>query len=72
MHFKDGQNRSSASRCERPLSTSTMCISPPARGAAKCDVYCVIRSPVALRVNSGGGRGDPLAPHWSARGCAGT
>ena len=31
----------------RPLSTSTMCSSPPARGPWKCEVYVVIGWPVA-------------------------
>jgi hypothetical protein len=39
MHFSEHQKRSSASREERPLSTSTICISPPARGLVKCEVY---------------------------------
>jgi hypothetical protein len=51
MHFSEGQKRSSASRAERPLSTNTICISPSARGLAKCEVYWVMRSPVALRVS---------------------
>ena len=37
---------------ERPLSTMTMCSSPPAIGPWKCDVYVVIGWPVAERASS--------------------
>src|SRR5476651_1020167 len=49
MHFSEYQKSSIASRAERPLSTSTKCISAPFRGPRKCDVYCVIGEPSALR-----------------------
>src|ERR1700740_108243 len=52
MHFSDVQNSAMPSRAERPLSTSTTCISPPSRGPRKCEVYCVIGEPSALRDNS--------------------
>ena len=34
---------------ERPLSTRTICISPPSRGPRICEVYCVIGEPGAPR-----------------------
>ena len=49
MHLSEVQNSVMPSRSERPLSTSTMCISPPSRGPRKCEVYCVIGEPSALR-----------------------
>jgi hypothetical protein len=49
MHFSDVQNSAKPSRSDRPLSTSTTCISPPARGPRKCEVYWVIGEPRALR-----------------------
>src|SRR5580698_8937654 len=52
MHLSEVQNSFKPRRAERPLSTSTTCISPPSRGPRKCDVYCVIGIPVALRVRS--------------------
>src|SRR5271168_4801392 len=48
MHLSEVRNSSVPSRADRPLSTSTMCISPPARGPRKCEVYCVIGEPSAL------------------------
>ena len=49
MHFSEYQKSAMPSRSERPLSTSTMCISVPSRGARKCEVSCVIGEPSALR-----------------------
>src|SRR5579863_10490292 len=49
MHLSEYQKSSIASRSERPLSTRMKCISVPGRGARKCDVYCVIGEPSALR-----------------------
>src|SRR5512133_462501 len=49
MHLSDVQKSAMPSRSERPLSTSTTCISPPARGTRKCDVICVMGEPSALR-----------------------
>ncbi len=49
MHFRERQNSVSLSRAERPLSTSTMCISPPWRGPLTWEVYWVIGEPRAER-----------------------
>ncbi len=49
MHFSEYQKSAMPRRSARPLSTSTMCISVPSRGARKCDVSCVIGEPSALR-----------------------
>ena len=49
MHFSEYQKSSMPRRSERPLSTSTTCISVPGRGARKCDVICVMGEPSALR-----------------------
>ena len=49
MHLSEVQKSSMPSRSERPLSTSTTCISVPGRGARKCEVICVIGEPSALR-----------------------
>src|ERR1700677_388635 len=63
IHFSDGQNFSMPSRSDRPLSTRTTCTSPPARGPRKCDVYCVIGEPKALRDKS-----LMNTARWSTRG----
>src|SRR6516164_5624850 len=49
--FADIEHRKSGmpSRCVRPLSTKTICSSAPGRGARKCEVYCVMGEPSALR-----------------------
>src|SRR5215471_18978204 len=49
MHLSEYQKSAIPRRSERPLSTITMCISVPVRGARKCDVICVIGEPSALR-----------------------
>src|SRR5262245_2427194 len=49
MHLSEVQNSAMPRRSERPLSTSTKCISPPSRGPRKCEVYCVTGEPSALR-----------------------
>ena len=49
MHLSEYQKSAMPRRSERPLSTRTMCISVPSRGARKCDVSCVIGEPSALR-----------------------
>src|SRR6516162_9698237 len=49
MHLSEYQKSGMPSRCVRPLSTKTMCSSAPGRGARKCEVYCVMGEPSALR-----------------------
>src|SRR5579864_7465183 len=49
MHLSEYQKSSIASRSLRPWSTRMKCISAPGRGARKCDVYCVMGEPSALR-----------------------
>ena len=50
--FKRGPElRPCRGAAERPLSTSTTCISPPLSGPRKCEVYWVIGEPSALRDN---------------------
>ena len=49
MHLSEYQKSAMPRRSERPLSTSTTCISVPGRGARKCEVICVIGEPSALR-----------------------
>src|SRR6516225_9792338 len=51
MHLSDVQNSAMPRRADRPLSTSTKCISPPSCGPRKCEVYCVTGEPSALRDN---------------------
>ena len=51
MHLSEYQKSAMPKRSARPLSTSTICICVPARGARKCDVSCVIGEPSALRDN---------------------
>src|SRR5262252_1037177 len=49
MHLSEYQKSDIPRRSERPLSTSTICIAAPSRGARKCDVIWVIGEPSALR-----------------------
>ena len=49
MHLRACQKSGEPSRSLRVLSTSTTCNSPPRRGPWKCEVYCVIGEPRALR-----------------------
>ena len=49
IHFSECQKSGVPSRVDRPLSTSTMCNSPPFLGPLKCEVYCVSGVPSALR-----------------------
>ena len=52
MQASERRKSGSASSALRPLSTSTMCSSPPGRGPWKCEVYAVIGWPVAERASS--------------------
>src|SRR5246127_1601452 len=51
MHFSECQNSGIPSLRVRPLSTNTICSSPPFFGPVKCEEYCVSGEPTALRDN---------------------
>lgn len=52
MHLRECQNRFIPRRADLPLSTRMTCMVAPLRGPRNVEVYCVIVSPVALRVSS--------------------
>src|SRR5438445_11263381 len=52
MHLSECQKSAMPSRRLRPLSTSTMCNSPPLLGPVKWEEYCVSGAPSPLRANS--------------------
>ena len=52
MHFSECQKSGNPSRRLRPLSTSTMCSSPPFLGPVKWEEYWVNGAPSALRASN--------------------